>query len=75
MKNYKTLDTISTVLLLIGGVCWGLVGAFNYEPISSIFNTGSGDNGMMISPLTRIIYVLIGLSAVYRIITWAKSRR
>ena len=67
MKHHKTLDTISTILLLIGGICWGLVGAFNFEPISMIFG---GDGG-----LTRIIYILIGLSALYRLFMWVQSRR
>jgi uncharacterized membrane protein YuzA (DUF378 family) len=70
MRHHKTLDTISAVLLLIGGLCVGLVGAFNFEPISMIF--GGGD---MMAPLTRVIYVLIGLSAVYRILMIAKARR
>ena len=67
MKNYKMIDTISAVLLLIGGLCWGLVGAFNMEPISSIFS-----GSVMI---VRTIYVLVGLSAVYRIVMWAKNRK
>jgi uncharacterized protein len=70
MRNQKTLDTFSAILLLIGGLCIGLVGAFNFEPISAIF--GGGD---MMAPLTRVIYVLIGLSAVYRILMLVKARR
>ena len=69
MKHCKSLDTISAVLLLVGGLCIGLVGAFNFEPISAIF--GGGD---MMAPLTRIIYVLIGLSAAYRILMLIRKR-
>jgi len=67
MKNLKMIDTIAVILLLIGGLCWGFVGAFNMEPISSIFS------GSVM--LVRVIYVLIGLSAVYRIVMWAKNRK
>lgn len=75
MQGHKFLDKLSIVLLLIGGICWGLVGAFNMEPISAIFNTVNPDGYVVMSPLTRIIYVLIGLSAIYRIILWAKGRK
>lgn len=70
MKNQKFFDNLSFVLLLIGGICWGLIGAFGFDLISSIFDTDSA----MMSPITRIIYVLFGLSAIYRIVLWAKRR-
>lgn len=71
MKNTKFLDNLSIFLILLGGICWGLVGAFGFDLIGSIFNT---DQNMM-SPLTRVIYVVIGLSAIYRIVLWAQSRK
>lgn len=71
MKHHKFLETLSIVLLLLGGICWGLVGAFGFDLIGSIFNTDADT----MSSLTRIIYVLIGLSAIYRIVMWAQSRR
>lgn len=67
--KHKTLDTFSAVLLLIGGLCIGLVGAFNFEPISMIFG---GGNAM--APFARIIYVLIGLAAVYRLGCFVRCR-
>ena len=71
MKNMKFIDNLSIILVLIGAFCWGLVGAFGFDLIGSIFNSDRD----MISPLTRIIYVLIGLSAIYRIVLWAKHRK
>lgn len=65
MKNHQLVNTIAIILLLIGGISWGLVGAFGFEIISTVF----GD-----SSLTRIIYVLIGLSALYRIYLWSKNK-
>lgn len=70
MKHNKFLDNISVFLVLVGGICWGLIGAFGFDLIGSIFNT---DVGMM-SPITRVIYVLVGLAAVYRIVLWAQCR-
>lgn len=71
MKHSKFLENSSIFLLLLGGICWGLVGAFGFDLIGSIFNT---DN-MTMSPISRLIYVLIGLSALYRIFLWAQSRK
>jgi uncharacterized membrane protein YuzA (DUF378 family) len=66
MKNQQLVFTIANILLLLGGISLGLVGAFGFEIISTVF----GDD----SSLTRIIYVLIGLSALYRIYLWAKRK-
>ncbi len=66
MKNQHLVSTIALVLLLIGGISWGLVGVFGFEIVSTVFGPDS--------PLTRIVYVLIGLSALYRIYLWSKHR-
>ncbi len=60
----STVDWIAYVLTIVGGLNWGLVGAFNFNLVSAIF----GD----MSALSRIIYVLVGLSAIYLIYTGTK---
>lgn len=52
----RTLDTIALILLIIGGLNWGLVGAFQFDLVASLFGEGSG--------LSRLVYVLVGLSAL-----------
>jgi len=64
MKNSHIIDVIAVVLLLIGGLNWGLVGLFNWNLVMAIFG----------STLSHIIFVLVGLSAVYRILMWVKAR-
>lgn len=59
MKNLNVLDWIAFVLLIIGGVNWGLVGALDIDLVSSIFGA--------MSVLSRTVYVLVGLSALYSI--------
>ena len=51
------LNKIALALVIIGGLNWGLVGLFDYNLVSMIF----GD----MSTLTRVVYDLVGLSAVY----------
>ena len=59
MNGMKTLDVVIWVLLAIGGLNWGLVGVFNFNLVSAIFGE---------TILTRIVYILVGLAALYDII-------
>ena len=58
------LDWVSIVLVIVGGLNWGLVGAFKFDLVATIF----GD----MSSLSRIVYVLVGLAAIYLIYTATK---
>lgn len=60
----STIDWIAYVLTIIGGLNWGLVGAFNFDLVAAIFGE--------MSTLSRIIYVLVGISALYLIYTGTK---
>ena len=53
----KTLKIISIILVIVGGLNWGLVGLFNFDLVAAIFGA--------MSSLSKIIYVLVGLAAVY----------
>ena len=57
MRNLSTLDWVALVLLLVGGLNWGLVGFFGFNLVAAVL----GD--MTIA--SRLIYVLVGLSAIY----------
>jgi len=50
------LGWVAYILVLIGGLNWGLIGAFEYNLISSILGTGI---------LTQIVYILAGVGAIY----------
>ena len=62
-KNFKGetdmhyLNKIALWLVIIGGISWGLVGAFNFDLVALLL----GD----LSILARIVYVLVGLSALW----------
>jgi len=55
----KMLNIFAIVLVLIGGINWGLVGIFDFNLVDFVF-------GKLL--IDRIIYVLVGLSAVYLIL-------
>jgi len=56
----KALSTTALVLVIIGGLNWGLVGLFDYNLVDSLFGAGSA--------LARTVYVLVGLAALYSIV-------
>lgn len=53
----RTLDLVALILLIIGGINWGLVGAFDYNLVDSLFGAESG--------LAKLIYILVGLAALW----------
>lgn len=64
MAKKSTLDWIAFILLIVGGLNWGLVGLFDFNLVTTIFGTGI---------LATIIYVLVGLSAVWGIYMLSKK--
>ena len=64
MMDNKWLHMIAWVLVMVGGINWLLVGAFNTDLVMNIFG-GMG--------LNKLIYVLIGVGAIYEIVTHKKN--
>ena len=59
----KTLDVVVALLLVIGGLNWGLVGLFQFDLVAAIFGGQS-------AVISRLVYTLVGISAVYQGLTW-----
>jgi uncharacterized protein len=57
----KALNLIAMILLIIGGLNWGLMGLFNFDLVAAIFGGEVGTR----SAISRVIYVLVGLAALY----------
>lgn len=55
----KVLNLTTLVLLIVGGLNWGLVGLFDFDLVATLFGADS--------ILSNIIYVLVGVSAVVQI--------
>lgn len=52
------LDRLALIIMIIGGINWGLVGLFNFDLVSFIF--GGSDE-----IITRVIFMLVGISALW----------
>ncbi|MBI1372209.1 MAG: DUF378 domain-containing protein [Phycisphaera sp.] len=55
----KAIDVIAAVLLVVGGLNWGLWGAFEFDLVATLF----GGNTAV---LAKVVYILVGLAAVYQ---------
>ena len=51
------ISKIILILVVIGGLNWGLVGAFNFDLVAFLFGP--------MSVLSRIVYILVGLASVW----------
>lgn len=61
----KFVNILTLLLIIVGGVNWGLVGAFEFDLVAALFGRGSG--------LTRLVYILVGLSALYQLIPFSRA--
>lgn len=55
MKEMNLYSWIALIILLIGGINWGLVGLFNFNLVSTIFGNMLG----------RLIFIIVGVAAGY----------
>lgn len=56
----KALNMIAMILIIVGGLNWGLVGLFQFDLVATLF-------GGMDALLSRIVYSLVGVAALYGI--------
>ena len=64
----RALNIITLLLIIIGGINWLLVGLANYDLVANIL--GGGDQN---ATLPKIIYILVGVSALYQLIPFFRS--
>jgi len=68
----KPLDIVATVLLVVGGLNWGLVGLANFDLVAAL--TGAGGFGAK-NPIGAVVYALVGLAALYQLLTLRRASR
>jgi len=57
----KKLDLLAIILLIVGGLNWGLVAIARFDLVATLFGLEFGET----NAVTRIVYGLVGVSAVY----------
>ena len=56
----RALNILTLILVIVGGLNWGLVGLFGFDLVAALFGE--------MSLLSRIVYALVGVSALWQII-------
>jgi len=57
----NSLKLITQILVIVGALNWGLVGIFSFDLVAAIFGE--------MSSVSRLVYSLVGISAVYQLLT------
>lgn len=65
--RFSTLDWIFLILIVIGGINWGLVGLLGFDVIAALFGNMSG--------AARTIYAIVGIASLYLIIESITKRK
>jgi uncharacterized membrane protein YuzA (DUF378 family) len=58
----KKLDVVAAVLLVIGGLNWGIVALTGSDLVGALLGN--------LSPASRAVYLLVGLAALYQAVQW-----
>ena len=56
----RIVNTVTLVLLIVGGLNWGLVGLFGFDLVAALFGE--------MPPLSRSVYPLVGASALWQLV-------
>jgi uncharacterized membrane protein YuzA (DUF378 family) len=54
----KALNVVALALMVVGALNWGLWGVFQFDLVAALFGGNT-------SPLSRIVYSLVGLAGLY----------
>lgn len=60
MAELSVIDWIATILVIIGGLNWGLVGVFNFNFVNWVFGSAY--------VIAQIIYIIVGVAALWMIL-------
>jgi uncharacterized protein len=66
-NDMKKIDILAAVLVVVGALNWGLVGAFKFDLVATLLGDGTGG--------ARAVYLLVGLAAVFQAASWRAIQR
>ncbi|MGZ8323085.1 MAG: DUF378 domain-containing protein [Rhodoplanes sp.] len=62
----KFFNLLTLLLIIIGGLNWGAVGIADYDIVANLF-------GGQTATLSRIVYILVGLSALWQLVPFLQA--
>jgi hypothetical protein len=63
----KMIDVVAAILVVVGALNWGLVGAMRFDLVATLFGSGS--------LLSSIVYVLVGMAGLFQVVQWRAIQR
>ena len=63
----KTVDVVAAILVVVGAVNWGLVGAARTDLVALLFGA--------CSLLSSVVYISVGLAGLYQALRWKAIQR
>ncbi|MFT0876059.1 DUF378 domain-containing protein [Rhodopseudomonas sp. G2_2311] len=67
----RIINALTLLLIIIGGLNWGLVGLFDFDLVTAILGNGTNETATS-SAAARIVYILVALSALYQIVSLSR---
>ena len=67
----RIINALTLLLIIIGGLNWGLVGLFDFDLVTAILGNGANETATS-SAAARIVYILVALSALYQIVSLSR---
>ena len=66
----KQLDIVAAVLVVVGALNWGLVAVARFDLVAALLGMSFGE----VSPLTTVVYGLVGLAGLYQGLSFNRVR-
>ena len=67
----RVINILTLLLIIVGGLNWGLVGLFDVDLVSALLGNGSAESATS-STAARIVYILVAIAAVYQIVSLSR---
>jgi uncharacterized protein len=64
----KQIDIVAAVLVVVGALNWGLIALARFDLVAALFGMRFGE----VSPITSVVYALVGLAGVYQAVSWKR---
>lgn len=67
----RVINILTLLLIIVGGMNWGLVDLFDFDLVTALLGNGSAETATS-STAARIVYILVAIAAVYQIVSLSR---
>ena len=62
----NVIGTVATILTIVGALNWGLIAVARFDLVATLFGMQFGE----VSPLSAVVYGLVGIAGAYKLLFW-----